>query len=234
MTTATRLLEVARAELGRTEHPPGTNRQPYAAEAGHLNGQPWCATFVVAIARRAGVQLPSESAYTPTMANGFRNAGAWIDAWGDAQPGDLAFFDWPDTKRIQHVGIVESATPSSVTCIEGNTSPADAGSQDNGGGVYRRVRPRSHVVGYGRPTYNEDDDMASSIDVIGQWLKETEARLSQRILDHDVHTTHVATAARDAVLDTLRLLSATGAAPAGDLDALADKIADKLAERLAS
>lgn len=145
-------LKAAASEVGRTESPAGSNRQPYAAEAGHLNGYPWCATFIVAMARRADVVLPSESAYTPTMANGFRSIGRWHTT--NPQPGDLVFFDFPDSKnRIQHVGIVEKVGQGGwIQTIEGNTSSGDGGSQDNGGGVYRRQR-RGYIVGYGRPQF---------------------------------------------------------------------------------
>jgi hypothetical protein len=151
--TARHFLDTARSHLGYTETPAGSNRTRFAAEARHANGYAWCLTFLVAVARRLGVTLPDWGAYTPTMANAFKRAGRWHT--GTPQPGDWAFFDFPgDSKaRIQHVGVVESADAKSVTCIEGNTSSGSRGSQDNGGGVYRRTRPRSHVVGYGRPAY---------------------------------------------------------------------------------
>ena len=137
MATVEQYLDEAASELRTTESPPGSNRTEFASEAGHANGQPWCATFLVAIARRVGLALPSESAYTPTMANAFRAAKRWV---GTPLAGDIAFFDFPDAKRrIQHVGVVESSTATTVTCIEGNTASGWAGSQDNGGGVWRRT-----------------------------------------------------------------------------------------------
>lgn len=152
MPTVDDVLAAARHELGYLERPAGSNRTKFAAEAGHANGQPWCATFLVAIARRSGLSLPSTSPYTPTMAAGFRTAGRWHT---DAQPGDFAFFDFPDNvHRIQHVGVVESVrADGSLTTIEGNTAPGTTGSQSNGGGVWRRQRARGLVVGYGRPIY---------------------------------------------------------------------------------
>jgi hypothetical protein len=143
----TSILEEALKEVGYTESP--VNRTKYAAEAGHLDGQPWCATFVVAMARRANVHLPNESAYTPTMAQGFKTAGLWSK---EPQSGSLAFFNFPDaTTRIQHVGIVVSANPAkqTVTCVEGNTSAGRLGNQVNGGGVWLRTRPLAYVVGFG-------------------------------------------------------------------------------------
>lgn len=149
------MIEIARGDVGYRESPPGSNRTKFAEMAGHLNGQPWCATWVVSVARRAHVQLPSESAYTPSMANAFRAAGLWDRT---PHPNDIAFFDFPDsTTRIQHVGIVESSSDHYVTCIEGNTSQGTTGSQDNGGGVYRRTRPLAQVVGFGHLTPQHDD-----------------------------------------------------------------------------
>lgn len=140
-------LTAAQSEIGYTENPPGSNRTKFAAEAGHMNGQPWCATFIAAIANRTGTQLASSNPYTPTMESGFKK----VSMYGyEPQVGAIAFFDFPDTKhRTQHVGIVESWDATTVTCIEGNTSSGPSGSQDNGGGVFRRRRPRSHVVGFG-------------------------------------------------------------------------------------
>ena len=141
------LLTAARGELGRCEAPPGSNRNCYAHEAGHDDGQPWCATFVVAMMRRAGVRLPSESAYTPTMANGFKQAGRWTTT---PQPGAVVFFQWPKMGRIAHVGIVEAVLgDGSIATIEGNT---DAAGGRTGGRVMRQRR-RGSIAGYGLPDY---------------------------------------------------------------------------------
>jgi hypothetical protein len=156
MATVEQFLACVRSHIGVTESPPGSNDTPFAARAGHLNGQPWCATFVVACARDAGVKLPSESAYTPTMADGFKHAGRWTP--DDPRPGDLAFVDFPDdhTVRIQHVAVVVGVDENRVRTIEGNTSSGEAGSQDNGGGVFERIRSRNIVVGYGRPAFESE------------------------------------------------------------------------------
>ena len=42
------LLTWAAHQVGTPEKPQGSNDQPYAAIAGHANGLPWCATFLVA------------------------------------------------------------------------------------------------------------------------------------------------------------------------------------------
>lgn len=143
------LADVAAGQLGTTENPPGSNRNPYSEALGRP-AEPWCADFVVWCARQAGLVLPSESAYTPAMAAGFQRTGAWTEV---PAPGTVVFFDFPDSSTgIQHVGLVEAVNPDgSLTTIEGNTSSGEAGSQDNGGGVFRRRRPLRFVVGFGVP-----------------------------------------------------------------------------------
>lgn len=143
-------------DVGYTENPPGSNKNRYAPLAGHANGQPWCASFCVAKAREVGLKLPYESAYTPTLSNGFKQAGRWHTT---PEPGDLIFFNWPGdgVNRIQHVGVVVEVRPTEIVTVEGNTSSDNSGDQSNGGGVWKRVRARnSSIVGYGRPNYQED------------------------------------------------------------------------------
>lgn len=146
MSTAANVLALARKELGYNEEKNNSNK--YAAKAGHANNQPWCATFVVAMFRGAGMKLPSESAYTPAMANGFKQAKKWSN---NPAVGAVVFFKWPSMGRIAHVGIVESVRPDgSIVTIEGNTNKA--GSR-TGGSVLRMVR-RANIAGYGLPAYS--------------------------------------------------------------------------------
>lgn len=70
---------------------------------------------------------------------------------GQAQPGDIAFFQFDDDAQPDHVGIVVKNRKGHLYCIEGNTSPNKKGSQSNGGGVYRKKRPYSVVMAVARP-----------------------------------------------------------------------------------
>lgn len=145
MATVEDVLTVARRQIGFIEGP--NNGNPYAAVASHADHQPWCASFVVACFKRAGQHLPGTSAYTPTFAQAFKDAGRWSH---HGQPGDVVFFQWPTLGRIAHVGIVESLNPDgSYVCIEGNT---DVKGGRTGGRVMRQVR-RSSIAGFGRPAY---------------------------------------------------------------------------------
>jgi hypothetical protein len=147
--TAEQFLDEARKYLGVTEAPADSNCQPFSKALGRPC-EAWCADFVAYCAKEVGLALPSTSAYTPTMADGFRLAHQWTH---DPQPGYIGFVDFPgdNTYGIQHVLIVERVLGTEIQTIEGNTTPGDAGVQDNGGGVYRRVRPMLWIVGYGIP-----------------------------------------------------------------------------------
>lgn len=154
MATAAQLLTIAAGHLGVTEKPPGSNCQPFSKGLGRPC-EAWCADFVVSCLREAGVKIPSESAYTPTMFAGFRAAGMSVSIEA-IQPGDVLFIDFPDKETgIQHTCFAQTAPgPVGVGTYEGNTSSGEKGSQDNGGGSFPRVRPLRYVVGVGRPPYS--------------------------------------------------------------------------------
>lgn len=147
-----RVIELARAEIGITEGADGGT--PYHRAYGIAPKQPWCAVFIWDVFQDAGgtAAIGPKTAYTPTMADWFRRQGRW-----SATPvvGALVFYDWRDrVNRIQHVELVESFTATTITTIGGNTSSGDAGSQDDGDGVWERTRPRnSSIEGYALPFY---------------------------------------------------------------------------------
>lgn len=154
MATAEDLLDLARSYIGLTESPAGSNRQPFAAMAGHANGYAWCATFGVALQKKLGLEVVADSAYTPTCANMAKKAQRLVSLT-DAQPGDHAVVDFSGGKnRIEHYVVIEKNLGNGMMqTIEGNTS--GGGSQTNGGAVLRKVRNfkqmRSYVIW--RPYY---------------------------------------------------------------------------------
>ena len=151
MATANELLAIARKQLGVTESPAGSNRTKYGKWMG-LDGQPWCMSFVQWCFAQAGTPLPHKTGSCSALLNWYqKNRPECVVK--DPQPGDIAIF------TFGHTGIVERALPGSVMCIEGNTSPGQSGSQDNGGGVYRRQRNLALVRAFIRPFPKKEDIM---------------------------------------------------------------------------
>lgn len=159
------VLDRARGEIGYTETPPGSNITKYEAHA-YEHGAQWCGTFVNWIFAPWPGELPGSMHTTPVGADYFRHAGRFGDArkGARARAGDVVFFSFNRDGTIEHIGVVESVEPFSITTIEGNTSTGLAGSQNNGGMVARRHRSGLTIVGYGRMNYEppeDDDDMAT-------------------------------------------------------------------------
>lgn len=151
--TAREVLRIARGQIGTTEH--GFDNDVKYGRWYGMNNQPWCDMFVSWVLNRAGDVDKYKSAYTPGGAAFWKGRNRWVED-NDLRRGDIVYFDFPGdgVDRISHVGIVEKVlSNSTVVCIEGNTSPGTGGSQRDGGGVYRRVRPLSYIVGGGRPSY---------------------------------------------------------------------------------
>lgn len=161
MATAQQLLDIARAELGTTESPAGSNNVMYnTAYYGRdvYDGLwdtefPWCVVFIWWCFRQAGA---AELFY-----GGYRTASCRQllsyhkrQAVTDYQPGDIIFYNFHGKATAEHVGICESAGGSSIVTIEGNTG---VGNDANGGAVMRRTRSLGQIVGAYRPAYEEDD-----------------------------------------------------------------------------
>ena len=154
MATIEQVLKIASGEVGTKESPADSNVCKYSRWYPMVG--PWCAMFVSWVLDKAGID-GYKHAYTPAGAELFRSQGRWTQK---PRPGDIAYFDFPDSlPRIQHVGFVESVNGSVIVTIEGNTSGGTSGSQDNGGGVFRRERSRSLIVGFGRPPYGKGGDV---------------------------------------------------------------------------
>lgn len=145
------VLNIACGQLGVTESPAGSNRTKYGKWMG-LDGQPWCMSFVQWCFHQAGTPLPHKTGSCSALLNWYK-ANRPECVVKDPQPGDIAIF------TFGHTGIVERALPGSVMCIEGNTSPGQSGSQDNGGGVYRRQRNLALVRAFIRPFPKKEDIM---------------------------------------------------------------------------
>lgn len=135
-----RIVDIARKEVGTSESPVNSNRTKYGEWFG-WNGQPWCGMFVSWCYYMAGVELPKIGFSKP----GFAGCQSAVAYWTKAgkittkpKPGDIVFYDFNGDGRYDHTGIfVRHLNDSQFEAIEGNTSIQN---QANGGQVMVRKR----------------------------------------------------------------------------------------------
>ncbi|RTL65899.1 MAG: CHAP domain-containing protein [Pseudonocardiaceae bacterium] len=122
-----------------------------------MDGVAWCNIFVWWCFTQAGASaLTPKSAYTPATFDWYKSRKMTGSV---PRAGALVFYDFPNDgiNRISHVGFVEAVLPDGrIQTIEGNTTSGNSGDQRKGGGVYRRVRTTSAVVGYAYPAYSSN------------------------------------------------------------------------------
>lgn len=163
MTTVAAYLKALKSYEGVQEKPRGSNRQPFAAMAGHPNGQFWCATYQVGVARKVGLALPPGADTASTVLNevAYKRAGRLSTT---PRVGSVFFVYFPHLRdgrgrpapRVAHTGVVWKVSGSYVHTIEGNSN--DDGSRD-GYEVCLRKRLAHRAVGttgirsYGMPLY---------------------------------------------------------------------------------
>lgn len=120
-TVGDKLLAAARAEVGVTEQPPGSNDGPrigeYRTATAGAGVGPWCAYFVSWAAKQAGAPVGETGQGFGAVAA----LGAWAERTGRTvdrpQAGDIIVWGG------RHIGIVESVDPDgSIHTIEGNSS----------------------------------------------------------------------------------------------------------------
>lgn len=147
------IVGLATSQIDYTEVP--DNKTMYGKWYG-LDGNPWCAMFVSWVFNQAG----EGQRVAASTKKGFASCDAGLKWFaknnklvpvGQAQAGDIVFFQFDNDAQPDHVGIVIKNTGKQLVCVEGNTSPDKKGSQSNGGGVYRKKRPYSVVMGIARP-----------------------------------------------------------------------------------
>jgi hypothetical protein len=122
-----------------------------------IPGQPYCGLGVIwAYLKGAGIKLPANFVYTPNILNAAGQTFRARDgrkyklvrvAPEQAKPGAIVVMDF-NGGGADHVALARGPMRNGVIpTVEFNTSPSNAGSQANGGGVYERVRPRAFVLG---------------------------------------------------------------------------------------
>jgi len=159
MPTVKQIIDYEKSQVGVTEYPPNSNNVIYnTAYYGHeVSGAnyPWCCVFQWYCFNQFDPCLVKKTASCQDLAQWFKDKGRWH---ASPQVGDVVFFKFnTNTRWTNHVGLVTEVIDGGVKIktIEGNTSTS---SDDNGGAVMERTRS-ANIVGYGRPAYNEDEDV---------------------------------------------------------------------------
>lgn len=135
-----KIVEIAKAEIGTTEVPKDSNKTKYGKWFG-LDGVAWCGMFVSWCYAMRGKPLPNIGfkkgfAGCQTAVAYFKKNNRIVTK---PNPGDIVFFDWNLDGRYDHTGIfvewIEEG--KSFYSVEGNTSLTN---QSNGGQVMLRKR----------------------------------------------------------------------------------------------
>lgn len=149
MTTASKLISVARSQIGVKEKPAGSNRVKYTSWYGMVG--PWCAMFVSWCAAEAGIptSVIPKHAWTPAGKSFFQKKKQW---GSKPRVGAIAYYNLSGLGRVSHVGIVERVyKDGSFDAIEGNT---DIRGGRTGGQVMRKRRKAvGRGGGFGYPAY---------------------------------------------------------------------------------
>jgi len=127
MSTAPDALNLARSQLGVCENPMGSNSgTPYHAWYGRFcEGWQWCAIFVTWVLFHVDPALfwALMTAYSGDYLSVGRMYLRGIDI-SQIAPGDICIWDRPPFIPVgitDHIGFVESITPTTFTTIEGNS-----------------------------------------------------------------------------------------------------------------
>lgn len=150
--TMSAVLQAAAADVGYRET--GSNITKYwATWRPSWQGSPYCAAAVTDWLSRGGELDAFDGKpmfYVPYIENLAKAKGRWHVS---PAVGDLVCYSFGMNEGV-HIGIVEKVNATTIQTIEANTSPTGSGSQNNGGGVWRRVRTRAWGIrGYYRPDY---------------------------------------------------------------------------------
>lgn len=139
-----------------------------------FRGQAWCGAYMVMIYRSVGVDLMKCAwwYYVPYVRN-FAAKQGFLRS--ESSYGWMPLFDWHGDGIMDHIGASNPDMASSLfRSVEGNTSPGNYGSQDNGNGVYER--------------YREGEDINAWVDIhaVLAWMIDTgkwDGRVSGRSID---------------------------------------------------
>ena len=172
-----KVIEIARGELGEHENPPGSNRVKYWQDyAPSFQGQPWCVCFLWWVFQQAGERMAffggGKTASCSTLLRWYREQGLTVPV-EQVQVGDIVLLNFNGKGTPDHCGLVTKTSGRridvgtlEITTIEGNTSSSN-GSQSNGGMVCEKTRYPSQIVAVCRPQYQPE----ITDDITGHWAE---------------------------------------------------------------
>lgn len=173
-----KVIEIARGELGEHEDPPGSNRVKYWQDYDPAyQGQPWCVAVQWWFFWKAGESSAffggAKTASCSKLLRFFKENYQSVPVQ-DIAVGDLAFYNFSGSISPEHCGLITHVERSHssilyVKSIEGNTTTT-GGSEDNGGVVAEKVRYPRNIVGVARPKYKPEEPETVD-DVTGHWAK---------------------------------------------------------------
>lgn len=145
-----KIVEIARLEVGQTELPPDSNKTKYGQWFG-MDGLAWCGMFVSWVYFHAGFPLPNIG-----FKKGFAGCQTAVKYFKDNNKitvnptaGDIVFFDFNSDGRYDHTGIfMKDFDGTWFETIEGNTSLKN---QSNGGQVMIRQRKYGNNILFVHP-----------------------------------------------------------------------------------
>ena len=183
-----KVLEIARADLGYTESPPGSNRTKYwDAYDPAYQGQPWCVASQWYWFMKAGESAAffggARTASCGKLLRFFKENYQNVPVQ-DIAVGDLAFYNFSGSISPEHCGLITHVERSGgsilyVKSIEGNTyAEGGSGDDSNGGCVAERTRYTRNIVGVARPKYKPEPVTVD--DITGHWAEAQIRRCMER------------------------------------------------------
>jgi len=189
-----KVIEIARLELGVTENPPGSNRVKYWDLFGpEWQGQPWCVAFLAWVFNKAGERMAffggGLTASCGMLLRWYREQGMTVPV-SEVQVGDIVLLNFHGGKDPEHCGLVVAVEDvvfrdgtydrsKRIKTVEGNTTPGEEGSQDNGGCVALKTRYPSQIVAICRPQYKPEEP-ENTDDITGHWAEKAIRRCVER------------------------------------------------------
>ena len=156
---ASNVVKQAEAWLGFTANPNG--RTPFGELSGY-DGNIWAGSFIDFVFHEAGLTVPS-CVYPPSGLAEFVKLGRLKQR---PRPGDVAFYVFPtgETFGVSHIGLVADTSrwnsDGLVGTIEAQINSGLPKADVHVMGVYRRVRSKHEIIGFGNPNYRPGNKKA--------------------------------------------------------------------------